>query len=324
MASWSSVLQAIIKSPAERQRLSAALGVSTVTLSRWANGDSRPQRSHLVHLVNSVHANNRQELIDALELQYPEIQAWIKDTPEQIPPHFFAHILHLRTTTTDSQRFWRISEVVLKQALEQLDPNGLGMAVKLVQCMPPATPGGRVRSLRERTGRGTPPWTADLEHDVLFLGLESLSGRTVEERHVQNEADLTARTSRTYVRDDYEMSAAAHPICLEGKVAGCLLASSTQLEFFSQQRLSLLATFSHLLSLALDKQDFYDPRQISLRPMPPPQVQRPILASFRQRVTKNSQKAMHQKLQLTNSQIELQTWQELESELLEMPLPQFE
>lgn len=325
MTSWSSVLQVIIKSPAERSRLSTALGVSTVTLTRWANGESRPQRSHLIHLVQNVHPNSRQDLVDALEKQYPDIQAWVaNEISEQIPPEFFAQVLHLRTTTTDSVRFWRISETVLKQALAQLDPNRMGMAIKLVQCMPPSPIDGKIRSLRERAGKGTTPWTADLEHDVLFLGMESLSGHTVEMRHVHNEDDLTKSSSHLYVRDDYEMSAAAHPICLEGRIAGCLLASSTQTSYFSQQRLALLATFSNLISLALDKSDFYNVGQMSLRLMPPPKLQRPRLAAFRQRVTRKFQESMQKNLQLSNTQIELQTWQELEGELLQIPASQFD
>ncbi len=315
--SWSTVLQGIIKSAAERQRLSTALGVTSMTLSRWANGESRPQRPHLIHLLQVVNPNHRQELLDALEVQYPEIQNWLtEDTSEHIPSDFFAQVLNIRTTTTESLRFWRISEVVLKQALAQLDPNRLGMAVKIVQCMPPHDKEKKVRSLRERAGKGTPPWSADLEHDVLFLGLESLSGYAVEVRHIVSDDDL--RRSKTFpaVQDQYEVSAAAHPIRFEGRIAGCLLASSTQPAYFSQQRQSLLTTFSDLISLAFDKSDFYAPADIELRVMPEPEVQRSILADFRKRVTTKFQQAMYEQKQMSNAEIELQAWKELEDELL--------
>ncbi|GAC1358476.1 MAG: hypothetical protein NVS2B12_16290 [Ktedonobacteraceae bacterium] len=320
--SWSLVLQGIIKSTAERQRLSTALGVTSMTLSRWASGESKPQRSHLIHLLQVVHPHHRQELLEALEEHYPDIQSWlIEDTSEHIPSDFFAQVLSIRTTTTESLRFWRISELVLKQALAQLDPNRLGMAVKLIQCMRPGAD-GKVRSLRERAGKGTPPWTADLEYDVLFLGLESLSGYAVEVRRIVNDDDL--RQSKTFpsVKDNHEVSAAAHPIRFEGRIAGCLLASSTQPVYFSPQRLNLLATFSDLISLAFDKEDFYPSHMIELRVMPKPSTQRPILANFRQRVTTRFQQAMYQNKQLSNAEIELQTWQELESELLAQTVDQ--
>jgi transcriptional regulator with XRE-family HTH domain len=314
---WSIVLQGIIKSPSERQRLSAALGVASMTLSRWANGESRPQRTHLIHLVQVIHPNQRQELLDALKEQYPDIQNWVNEIPsEQIPSEFFAHILNIRTTTTEGLRFWRISDEVLKQALLQLDPNRLGMAVMLVQCMPPSPIDGKVRSLRKRTGKGTPPWTTELEYDMHFLGLESLSGYSVEVRHIVSDDDLRQSKPFPAVQDSYEVSAAAHPIRFEGRIAGCLRASSTQPKYFSQERLNLLATFSDLISLAFDDKDFYPASAIELRVMPKLEIQRPILAKFRQRVTTKFQQVAHQSLQLSNAQIEMQVWQEIEAELL--------
>jgi hypothetical protein len=189
------------------------------------------------------------------------------------------------------------------------------MAIKLIQCMPPSSD-GKIRSLRERSGKGTAPWTADLEHDVLFLGLESMSGYATEVRHIVNDGDL--RTSKTFpaFQDEHELSAAAHPIRFEGRIAGCLLASSTQTEYFTQQRLNLLTTFSDLIALAFDKSDFYPPHLVELRVMPRPSTQRPILATFRQRVTSRFQEAMYQHQQLSNADIELLVWQELEAELL--------
>jgi transcriptional regulator with XRE-family HTH domain len=321
LPAWSIVLQGVIKSPSERQRLSAALGVTSMTLSRWASGESKPQRSHLIHLVQVVHPNQRQELLDALEDLYPDIQNWVNEVPsQQISPEFFAHVLNIRTTTTENLRFWRISDEVLKQALLQLDPNHLGMAVMLIQCMPPSPIDGKIRSLRERTGKGTPPWTADLEHDVLFLGLESLSGYSIEVRHIVSDDDLRQSKPFPAVQDGYEVSAAAHPIRFEGRIAGCLLASSTQPKYFSQERLNLLATFSDLISLAFDEKDFYPASMIELRVIPKPEIQRPILANFRQRLTAKFQQAAQQSQQLSNAQIEMAVWQEIEAELLSISL----
>ncbi|HEV2654985.1 MAG TPA: GAF domain-containing protein, partial [Ktedonobacteraceae bacterium] len=156
------------------------------------------------------------------------------------------------------------------------------------------------------------------EHDVLFLGLESMSGYATEVRHIVSDADLRKNKSFPSYQDEYELSAAAHPIRFEGRIAGCLLASSTQVDYFTPARLSLLTTFSDLIALAFDKSDFYSPQQVELRLMPKPKVQRPILATFRQRVTEKFQQAMYQQKQLSNAEIELQAWQDIESELLTM------
>src|SRR5690349_6235888 len=113
---WSSVLHDIIKSPFERQRLISALGVADMTLTRWANGESKPHRSHLSRLLQVVQAPHRQPLLEALELQFSDIRSLLKDeTPEQISPHFFAEVIDALTTTAENQRFWRITDMVLRQ-----------------------------------------------------------------------------------------------------------------------------------------------------------------------------------------------------------------
>jgi len=185
---WQSILQQILRIPGEQQRMAVAIGLSQMTLTRWAKGESNPQRPHLIRLLQVIPPAYRDQMLEALEDTYPDIHSWQKDNSEEnIPSEFFAQLLSVRTTTTDSLRFWRISDMVLKQVLAQLDPNQLGMAVTLVQCMPPSEAhGNKIRSLRERAGRGTFPWSADLEPIALFLGMESLAGYATESRRTVN------------------------------------------------------------------------------------------------------------------------------------------
>jgi transcriptional regulator with XRE-family HTH domain len=315
---WSSILHDIIKSPYERQRLISALGVADMTLTRWANGESHPHSSHLIRLLQVVQAPHRQPLLEALELQFPDIRSHLRDeASEQISPHFFAEVIDVLTTTAENQRFWRITDMVLRQALVQLDPHRLGMSIQVIQCVPPGED-KKIHSIRTTAGRGTSPWTGDLEHDILFLGLESLSGYTVEVRRTTYEPDLSKQGTIPVVRDEYEVSAAAHPIRYEGRIAGCLLASSRQIDHFSQQRLALLTTFSDLIALALGNADFYPIDQIDLRLMPSPKKQRPVIATFRQRVTKKIQDAASCSKHLGTADAEYQTWKEIEQELLEI------
>ena len=155
--SWQRSLQHILKVPGERQRMATALGLSSMTLTRWANGESSPQRPHLMRLVQVVQPQHREELLEGLKVVYPDFQSWLKEnSSEQIPSEFFAQLLDMRTTTMDALRFWRISDLILKQVLTQLDPNQLGMSITLVQCMPPSEKhGNKVCSLRERSGKGS-------------------------------------------------------------------------------------------------------------------------------------------------------------------------
>jgi transcriptional regulator with XRE-family HTH domain len=315
---WQILLQNIIRSPAERQRLSSILGVTSMTLSRWANGESNPQRPHLLHLIQAVYPHFRQPLLAALEQSYPDLQTWLAEETTQITSEFFAQVLSVRTLTSDTLRSWRICEMVLKESLIQLDPNHLGMAVKLVQCMPPDAAEGKVRSLRERAGKGSSPWTTDLENDVLFLGLESMCGYAVEVRHGVSDPDLRKSTTFPTYKDGYEISAAAQPIRFENRLVGCLLASSTQVGYFSPPRLELLAAFSDLIALAFDKKEFYSPQCIELRALPTPKTQRPILSSFRQRMM---ERMINQRQYASNSALEIAIWQEIEAELLSLHDP---
>lgn len=321
-SSWQSILQHIIKTPGELQRLSMALGLAPMTLTRWAHGNTHPNRSHLVRLVQFISPQYRQELIEALEEDYPEMQVWLKeDTPEQIPSDFFAEVLSIRTTTTDALRFWRMSEMILNQILAQLDPNGLGMSITLVQCMPPSvTHGNKIRSLRERAGKGTPPWPSDLEHLSLFLGMESLAGFAVEMRHIVNVEDLSKQTFLPSYQTEFEVSAAVHPIMLAGRVAGCLSASSTQVGHFSPPRLALLAAFSDLASLILDREDFYPSNLLELKVMPPPELQRPIISAFRLRVSKALIETGYYRQRMSNFEVEQKVWQEIEDEFIALPI----
>lgn len=318
--SWQSILKQIIRAPSERRRLATALGLSEITLSRWTNGGIVPQRSQITRLVQVVQPQYRQELIEALEVgPYPNIQSWLKEGPsEQIPIEFYTHVLGLRTTTTESLRFWQISEAILSQVLEQLDPNRYGMSITLVQCMPPSkTYGDKTRSLREVAGKGSPPWDSDLTHLALFLGMESLAGYVVEARHEATIEDLSKDHLVPAYRTENEVSAAAYPIMLGDSIVGCLSASSTQRAYFTQQRMALLAAFSNLASLAFNKADFHIATKVELRIMPPPEVQRPILNSFRQRVAINLTNAQHQRIHKTNIEAELEAWEAIENELIE-------
>ena len=319
--SWQRSLQHILKVPGERQRMATALGLSSMTLTRWANGESSPQRPHLMRLVQVVQPQHREELLEGLKVVYPDFQSWLKEnSSEQIPSEFFAQLLDMRTTTMDALRFWRISDLILKQVLTQLDPNQLGMSITLVQCMPPSPiHGNKVCSLRERAGKGTYPWAADLEHLALFLGMESLGGYAVEARHIVNVDDLSKDKLLPAYQTEHEVSASAHPIMLGGKVAGCLSASSTQLAYFTQSRQALLATFSDLASLAFEKDEFYPADMIELKVMPKPDYQRPILSTFRQRVSKTLTMASYPRVHMSNLEAEQKVWQELEEELLDLP-----
>lgn len=314
---WTDILQTIIKEPQEQQRLAVLLGIHADTLTYWASGKTTPPLSQLAKLVRIVKPQVREELLSALVAVYPDIERFLKGAgTDRIPASFFAEVLSVRTTTTESLSFWRLSDMILKQALDQLDSHGLGVVISVVQCMPPVN--GEIRSLRETTGKGTLPWSANLENMALFLGLESLAGYCVEVRRPVSVDDLSKETLVPAYQTENEVSSAAQPILSGGLVAGCLLASSTQIGYFSQQRLTLLAIFSDMIALTLPQDDFYPPELLALHAMPKPEMQRPILDTFRRRVSQELLAPSHGKRHANNSLAERKVWQEIEQELLSL------
>jgi len=318
---WRGVLQRIIAVTADRNRLAEAMSVTPMTLSRWANDNSTPVKPQLIRLLQMVQPEHRVELTEALEQDYPDIHHSLhQEIAEQITADFFSQDLSMRATVIHSLLFWQISEMVIKQALAQLDTNRLGMSITLVQCMPPYQK-GKIRSLRERVGKGTSPWPADLEHLSVFLGVESLAGYVVQSRRPASIDNLNKDHLLPAYQTEYEVSAAAHPVMLEGRIAGCLLASSTEAGYFTPQRMSLLGAFSDIISLAFNKVEFYAPELVDLHIMPLAPKQRPYLASFRQHVTQTILGAAEQHQHIDNLEAERMVWQELEELLLSLPGP---
>lgn len=314
---WQAVLQKIIQSPKERQRLAIALGINIITLTRWVKEDSHPQRSYLLRLVKVVQPAHRSEMLNALLRAYPDMHdKFMEEISETVPSAFFRQILRDRASIIETLRPWQISGTVLNEALKLLDPHQLGMAVTAALCMPPVD--GKIRSLREHGGRGYAPWSSDLEQKSVFLGLNSLAGHVVIFGRAASVPDV--RQER-YIPvfghpADWEASAGAAPIWLQGKIAGCLLAASLQLEHFTQERMDLLVTFANIFSLALNPEDFYDHHMVHLRYMPLPLEQQDALKSFRQRVTKLMTESAQQGKPLSNTEAEKRAWQEIEEELL--------
>src|SRR5215469_12706974 len=115
---WRVLFQKIIHLPKERQRIAAALGVNTVTLTRWAKGISHPQQSSLARLVKVVHPQYRQELLKALKVAYPNMEEHREEaTSEIIPASFFRQVLKDRATVIETLRSWQTTATLLDQAI---------------------------------------------------------------------------------------------------------------------------------------------------------------------------------------------------------------
>jgi len=320
---WRELLGSIIQDPQERRRLANELGVNPVTLTRWVNSESSPRSQSIQRLLNAL-PEHRKALHDHLLDEFGGLitepdDTLTEDSLSKIPSEFYIRVLRTRATIPQVLRFSSLCDLILQQALEQLDPNRKGIAATVVRCMPPAAD-KIIHSLRESVGRGTPPWESNLDQQAILLGAESLAGNAVSFGRIVVNQNLSEEHSLSPgYHGQGEESAAAAPILLEGKVAGCLLVSSSETDYFDQSRQILIESYADLIALAFESAEFYDTRHIELGLVPFQDVQKLYLASFRQRLSETMILAAKNKQPLTIYQAEQIVWQQFEAEMLGLP-----
>jgi len=318
--SWRELLREITEDPRERQRICQELSIQSITLTRWINGDTDPRPQNLYHLLSTL-PQYREQLIDLLQLdeKFADFSFDRLDREAQeIPVEFYADVFKNRATMLDSARYKGLGRMILQQAINQLDPERLGMCVSVVRCMPLSRRDQKIHSLRESIGIGNPPWGRDRELNAMFLGAESLCGyvATIGEEQINQDVEHMESLIPAHKTPE-EKSAAVYPIIHEGKLAGVLLISSTQPNYFvSEARLKLMKSFANLIALIFEPREFYNQSDIQLYGMPDQEQQEPHFANFRQRVTELLQKSRATEHEMSSAEAEDEVWRQLEEELL--------
>lgn len=312
--------------PGERDRIANEIGVRPITLMRWTKSGTLPRLDNLRLLIAHLPQELKDHFLAAVQQEYPSILEALPptDLTNELPLGLTVEVLSARANTPDTLRFWTISHQILQHALRRFDPENLGMAITIPRCMPP-TRDGKIRSLRENLGVGTAPWKSDLGAKAIFLGAESYAGHVVMKGHAGTLPTVTDHTTLPAIKVEYEMSAAAAPICYGNRVAGCLLLASIQPNYFSSfssfEQVQLIQHFADLLALAFEPEEFYPFDLIELGVMPPPEVQAKHFATFQQRVLQRMKEASAMQHPLSLQQAEQLVWQELEDLFLHQPLP---
>jgi len=323
---WRDLLGMIISDAKERQRLTEALNVTSITLTRWVNGESEPRQQNLRHLL-TVLPQHRDRFIELL-IEERGPGEFADPGPDElsgeIPSEFYARVFVARATMTDNLRFWSTCNLILQQAIGQLDPDRQGMSIWVVRCMPPSGPYHKVRSLRETVGQGTHPWSGNLEQQAMFLGAESLAGNVVTLcrpgiiENLDEEHNLIPAS-----RVEFEKSSAIYPILFAGRIAGVLLISSMQHNhFLSRARTSLAQSYADLIALAFEPEDFYTPDDIALCVMPSHEEQKQHFSRFRQLIADTMIMAASKNQPVNNIEADQIVWQRLEEQLLQLPIHQ--
>lgn len=318
---WRTLLRSILADPQERQRLARELKINPITFMRWINNESKPRYQNLAQLLNAL-PKYRKQLRELLAEEFAEFTventAPVEEISLTIPSAFYAEVLRAYITTGRLGRFWLLGDLILRQMLAHFDKARSGMSITLAQCMPPDGT-GRVRSLRERIGRGTLPWEPILDDESMFLGLESLAGYAVTTSRLialQSQAERQIHFPVQWVK--WEESALACPVTREGALAGCLIVSSAQPYYFTPERQELLQDYANLLVLVFEPEEFYSAETIALSIMPSYEIQQKQLTGLRTRLS-NLMSTVNRHSQTMNVlQAELEIWKQVEKELLEI------
>lgn len=318
---WQDLLKLIIRNPQERQRIAREMHINPLTLSRWATNESQPRHENALLLLKALPREYVGAFVPLLTKDFPSVEYNLsaeREVPAHPLPEFYARVLNAYAHTPAALLPQSLFDLILQQALAQLDPNRQGMAISIVSCINPLA-GEVVRSLREIGGIGTYPWKRDLGQSTIFLGIESLAGSAVSSARIVSVKSREEKFSSSSVHwVQFEQSAIAAPIARHTAIAGCLVVSSAHPEHFTSDDESLVERYAHLIALGFESEQFYPLEQIQLRMMPPYEDQIPYFQNFHARVQQKFAEGMRNQQEVTLHKAQALVWQEIEEELLRL------
>ncbi|GCE26939.1 hypothetical protein KDA_24230 [Dictyobacter alpinus] len=251
---------------AELARVARELSVAENTVYRWMNGTSEPRAGHLKKLPAAIPTYSTQ-LTAVINQTFGDILSASVVSVHEVRKEVYQNVLEIGASSQDDDtRFWHVTECIFEEALRQLDSERHGLAITYARLM--STHEDGIHSLREVRMRGHTPWADSMESRV-FLGVTSMVGSAAISQRIQiwNNKD----GDRTLVEiDEHEHSACAVPVRRGNLLAGVLVVSSTQSDFFKDSTTcQIVAEYALLMGVALCDRDFHPSALLHLRPMPP-------------------------------------------------------
>lgn len=318
---WRELLGSIIKNPKEKERLAHALNINPLTLTRWVNNETDPRTNNL-HQLLVVLPQHRSVLLESIRQEFEYFSDEVEGTDDllpEIPASFFARVLRDYSILNDTQLFWSLGNLILQQAINQLDPHQSGMICVLVQCLPPLE-GNKIQSMRITLRAGTPPWIGYALNRSFLSGSESLAGYVISTslqpltiQDVDEDGGIFPLNEMKETK-----SLTIYPIRRAGRTAGCFSVACSQPRYFSRSRVALIQQYADLLGLVLREEEFYEPEQIALVMMPSPKIQEPYMLTFQQRLSQVMRERALQGRPIVFAQAELVVWHQLQEELREL------
>ncbi len=315
---WREFLGEIVSSAKERKRLANQLEINAATLTRWIENRSDPRQDNVLALLEAL-PHHRQRLTELLILEFPHY--FSETSPNailpEIPSNFYYHVIKESTAQPPQISAIVIPTLIAQQALGHLDPQKRGMAVVVIECVPPPK-GEKVRSLRILQGRGTPPWDRMIEEATQLFGKESPVGHAVEQGRaiVLPNADVRKQQYPLYTPTaSWTESEMAFPIMRHNKLVGSLYIASTQRDYFTPEMQTVGLSYSMLLTIAFETARFYEINTINLGLMPSREQQHSVLIHLQSTIKQVMVEYKRNGHILTRVEAEPLAWSKLEQEL---------
>lgn len=317
--SWRSFLEEMIQTPQERERIAAALGVHSLTLSRWTKQKATPHPKHLPRLLE-IFPEHSASLYQLIRKEFPTFSAMVpmrQAISEGVPKVFYREVLE-RLSQESQSDYWALRNDILLHALHTLNTPQSDIMVMLAFCTTPAQ-GQPVRSLRGTMCVGFPPEGASLDQKP-FLGAESLVGRVVQTNTPVFIPDTQKATKMQPPRRNQHRSIAIYPLRRGNAIAGTFtVASCTPYAFLEAD--PSMEEYALLLALTCPERGFYPPEEIALQIMPPFPMQDPYLFSYPQRLVRLTQQTRNWQPSLSLIEREQMVLRQIEEELLQVAHP---
>ncbi|GHP00893.1 hypothetical protein KSF_109400 [Reticulibacter mediterranei] len=318
---WKVILREVFeKKPSERQRIATEVNTSIRSLYRWtlpkSQGGSDPANPASIRaLATAVPPEYQKAMKRELQSAFPHAFTPVEllNLDKTVPDDFIWRIYKTKTDSASTTRRWSVSSLVLKQIIEHLDPDRLGMAAIVGRCLRHPDSSKVEWLFLQAEGQGSHHWiNSQLLHHV-FAGRESWVGLSIVRGHplILQSVNLSSpldpepmQTTRYFCDADKIKSMAAFPLIRSRCCAGGLLVVSAQEYFFSPTRQQLLEKYVLLLADAFVEQDFFPFDAMQLQIAPAPEQQRVVLKPFQEQVAHFLQTGMTVGVMIPYSQAE--------------------
>jgi hypothetical protein len=246
------------------------LQVSHKTLMNWIKSKANPD-FRIFQQVLEAFPDDYDALLELIQREFPHFvpeRLAEGEAPREILAPFHNRLSKTLHDSLPTLRFWSTCQLVLQQAMQQLDPYRTGMMMAIMTCTPPSS-GEKVRSLHGYLGLGSSKWMENWYQQPFFFGSDSLSGYAATVGDIQVIHDLKSDLTGVSLYDVDDMrSILVVPILSCRKCAGCLYIASTSPNYFRSRRLELVQQYVECLARAFSPEEFYAPEQMQFSILP--------------------------------------------------------